>query len=54
MVFLETMVVKMNESGPRLLGRHLLMGDNSKEKVMNMYKQVRDKLLSPTLIVAQK
>ena len=46
--------MKMENSGPKPLGLHLLMGENTRDKVMNAYTQIQEKRLSPILMVAQK
>ena len=52
--FFENMLMKMENSGPKPLGLHLLMGENTRDKVMNAYTQIQEKRLSPILMVAQK
>ena len=54
LTFFETIISNMHYGRERALGLHLLMGKNSNKKIMNIYKQVRDKLLSPILVIAKK
>ena len=66
--FFEAMVARMNEAqaaggggagggaagGPGPLGLHLLMGANTREKVVNVFGQIKDGLLAPVLITCRK
>ena len=66
--FFEAMVARMNEAqaaggggagggaagGPGPLGLHLLMGANTREKVGNVFGQIKDGLLAPVLITCRK
>ena len=61
--FFEAMVARMNEAqaagggaagGPAPLGLHLLMGANTREKVGNVFGQIKDGLLAPVLITCRK
>ena len=66
--FFEAMVARMNEAqaagggsaggaaagGPGPLGLHLLMGANTREKVGNVFGQIKDGLLAPVLITCHK
>ena len=40
--------------GPGRLGLHLLMGANTREKVGNVFGQIKDGLLAPVLITCHK
>ena len=52
--FFEDIIPKVKQGGPKPLGLHLLMGSNTKEKIRNIYTQIRDGSLSPKLIVSMK
>ncbi|MEC8153315.1 MAG: methyltransferase domain-containing protein [Pseudomonadota bacterium] len=61
--FFEAMVARMNEAqaagggaagGPGPLGLHLLMGANTREKVGNVFGQIKEGLLAPVLITCRK
>ncbi|MBB25460.1 MAG: hypothetical protein CME02_08060 [Geminicoccus sp.] len=67
-VFFEAMFARMNAAqaaggdgvggaaagGPGRLGLHLLMGANTREKVGNVFGQIKDGLLAPVLITCHK
>lgn len=61
--FFEAMIERMNEAqgsvaeggrGPGPLGLHLLMGANAREKVDNVFGQIKDGLLAPVLVTCRK
>tara|TARA_A100000164_G_C21866281_1_gene752690 strand:- start:132 stop:962 length:831 start_codon:yes stop_codon:yes gene_type:complete len=52
--FFKNMIAKMKDVGPKPLGLHLLMGDNTRDKVINAYEQIREGYLTPFLMVVQK
>lgn len=52
--FFENMIENIKKSGPLPLGLHLLMGKNTQEKISNVFRQIKEKKLSPVVIVAKK
>ena len=52
--FFENMIENINKSGPPPLGLHLLMGKNTKEKISNVFRQIKEKKLAPVVIVSKK
>lgn len=54
LTFFEGVISNIDSNSKRTLGVQLLMGDNAKEKIMNAYTQIREKILSPVLLVAKK
>ena len=52
--FFENMIENVKKSGPLPLGLHLLMGENTHEKISNVFRQIKGKKLSPVVIVAKK
>lgn len=52
--FFENMIENIKKSGPLPLGLHLLMGENTHEKISNVFRQIKEKKLSPVVIVAKK
>ena len=54
LTFFEGVISNIDSNSKRTLGLQLLMGENAKEKIMNTYTQIREKILSPVLLVAKK
>lgn len=52
--FLESMMRSNAQSGLQPVGLHLLMGQTASIKIKNMYEQIKEGLLTPTLLVARK
>ncbi|MBL94317.1 MAG: hypothetical protein CMF70_03340 [Magnetovibrio sp.] len=52
--FFEGVISNMDSNRKRAFGLQLLMGENARAKIMNIYKQIQDKILSPVLLVAKK
>ena len=52
--FFQNMITNTKKNGPAPLGLHLLMGDNTSEKISNLFRQIYEKILAPVVIIAKK
>jgi ubiquinone/menaquinone biosynthesis C-methylase UbiE len=52
--FFENMIENIKKFGPPPIGLHLLMGKNTQEKISNVFRQIKEKKLSPVVIVTKK
>lgn len=51
--FFEAIMAKLAQGGPPPLGLHIVMGDNAKIKLQNMYANVKNGIVSPVQIIAR-
>tara|TARA_B110000467_G_scaffold117645_1_gene108508 strand:- start:287 stop:1111 length:825 start_codon:yes stop_codon:yes gene_type:complete len=52
--FFQNMIANTKKNGPTPLGLHLLMGDNTSKKISNIFRQIQDEILAPTVIISKK